>query len=246
MFSFTKTQLVVDVPSSLAAATYLVTVANSVPKSGSAYVTVGAVGPQGPIGPTGPQGPAGATGAPGPKGPLGPQGIQGVPGSPGTPGAPGPGVRVVDSAGHSYPLQNGGGQLSTTGFNYPLALYQITSGEVLSFTVGTAGLVAQDVNLYFTTSNCSGTYYGWTGYTPGFDLTTALMVPPNYSFVSGGTLYYPGPAQQVTIFSYQLLHNGSLSSCGTELDTIFVTANPLVTADISGQFVPPLTIQLSN
>jgi hypothetical protein len=72
VFSFTDATMVVDVPSTLAAATYLVTVTNSEPHSGSAYVAVGAVGPQGPTGPTGPQGPAGATGPTGPVGPQGP------------------------------------------------------------------------------------------------------------------------------------------------------------------------------
>jgi hypothetical protein len=39
--SFTNTAMVVEVPSTLAAGTYLVTVSNSVPYSSSAYVTVG-------------------------------------------------------------------------------------------------------------------------------------------------------------------------------------------------------------
>jgi trimeric autotransporter adhesin len=59
VYSFTNTAMVVEVPSTLAAATFLVTVTNSVPHSGSAYVTVGAVGPAGATGPAGPQGPAG-------------------------------------------------------------------------------------------------------------------------------------------------------------------------------------------
>src|ERR1700733_6040641 len=63
VFSFTNTAIVVEVPSTLAAATYLTTVANSVPQAGSAYVTVGAVGPQGPAGATGATGPAGPVGA---------------------------------------------------------------------------------------------------------------------------------------------------------------------------------------
>ena len=54
VYSFTNTALVVEVPSNLSAATYLVSVTNSVPHSGSAYVTVGAVGPEGPAGPAGP------------------------------------------------------------------------------------------------------------------------------------------------------------------------------------------------
>jgi hypothetical protein len=81
VYSFTESQIVVEVPSTLAAATYLVNVTNSAAHSGSAYVTVGAVGPQGPIGPTGPQGAAGATGAKGPAGATGPAGPQGPAGT---------------------------------------------------------------------------------------------------------------------------------------------------------------------
>src|SRR5271156_6009799 len=65
VYSFTDSQLVVEVPSTLAAATYLATVTNSVPHSGSAYAAVGATGPAGPTGPPGPQGTQGATGATG-------------------------------------------------------------------------------------------------------------------------------------------------------------------------------------
>src|ERR1700733_13576689 len=99
VFSFTNTAIVVEVPSTLAAATYLVTVTNSVPHSGSTYVAVGTIGPQGPIGPAGPQGatgatgPAGATGAKGATGatgPAGPQGPQGPAGPTGATGAVGP------------------------------------------------------------------------------------------------------------------------------------------------------------
>lgn len=61
-------------------------------------------------------------------------------------------------------------------------------------------------------------------------------------------LYYPGPVQQVTLNSYQQFTGGAFSSCfgtGSAYCTL-CTANALATADISGQFVPPLTIQLSN
>jgi hypothetical protein len=53
LYSFTNLQVVVEVPSTLPANTYTVTVTNSVPLTVSAYMTVGAAGP------TGPQGPAG-------------------------------------------------------------------------------------------------------------------------------------------------------------------------------------------
>jgi hypothetical protein len=95
LFSFTDTRLVVEVSPSLPAATYLVTVTNSLPHAGSAYVTVGAVGPQGPAGVAGPQGtvgpsgPPGATGAAGVQGSTGPQGAAGPQGSVGATGATG-------------------------------------------------------------------------------------------------------------------------------------------------------------
>ena len=44
VYSFTDSQIIVEVPSTLAAATYLATVTNSVPHSGSAYVTVATAG----------------------------------------------------------------------------------------------------------------------------------------------------------------------------------------------------------
>ena len=87
VYSFTNTAIIVEAPSTLAAATYLVTVTNSVSHTGSAYVTVGAMGPQGPMGPAGP---AGTTGTMGTMGPQGPQGVPGAAGPTGATGAAGP------------------------------------------------------------------------------------------------------------------------------------------------------------
>jgi hypothetical protein len=93
VFSFTNTSIVVEVPSTLAAATYLATVTNSVPQAGSAYIAVGAVGPAGPAGATGATGatgPAGATGAKGATGATGPAGATGPQGPAGAVGPAGP------------------------------------------------------------------------------------------------------------------------------------------------------------
>ena len=110
VFSFTNTQVVVAVPSTLAAATYLVTITNSVPHSGSAYVTVGAVGPQGPIGPAGPQGPAGATGAIGPAGPQGPAGAVTLPFSGSAAGSTGSVFNIPNTAPEHSAIAGHGGQ----------------------------------------------------------------------------------------------------------------------------------------
>jgi len=90
VYSFTNTAIALEVPSTLPAATYLVSITNSIPHSGSAFVAVGASGPQGPIGLTGLQGPAGATGPAGPQGPQGNQGATGPTGATGATGAAGP------------------------------------------------------------------------------------------------------------------------------------------------------------
>jgi len=248
LVSFTDQKLVATLPAGFPAASYSLVVVNSNSQVATFTVTLGAVGPTGPqgaAGPPGPTGPQGSPGAAGPTGAQGPAGPSGAPGTPGTPGVPGPGARVLDSAGHSYPLQdtaltyaNGMGPV------YPSALYQVSTGEVLSLPVGSGGLVSGEYpsQVFYTTSNCSGTGY----FQSGVDLTTALLIPPLYSFVSGGTLYYPGPAQQVTLNSGQQFSNGSFSECSTEPYCILCTANAIATTDISGQFVPPLTVQLSN
>jgi len=78
--SHNTTKIVVDLPSGLAAGSYLLSVTQGTTTT-SFDLTLGAVGPQGPQGPAGPAGPAGAEGPSGPTGPQGPQGPQGPAGS---------------------------------------------------------------------------------------------------------------------------------------------------------------------
>jgi hypothetical protein len=252
LVSFTNNKLVAPLPVGLAGSYSLIVVTSNsqVARISVTLGAVGATGPQGAEGPAGPPGPAGGAGSRGPAGPVGPSGPTGPAG---TPGAPGPGAQVVDSAGHSYPLISvfptnlfSGGPVEI----YPLALYQI-GGEVLSLPVGSGGLVSGQYapQIGFTTLDCSGTAYFFNNLSPGptVDLTTLLLVPPIFSYVSGETLYYPGgPAQQVTISAIQTFTNGSFSSCGITSWHQLFTANPVATADISGQLVPPLMIQLHN
>jgi len=125
VYSFTNTSMVVEVPSTLAAATYLVTVTNSVPHAGSAYVAVGAVGPQGPAGPTGatgpagPTGPTGATGSTGATGPAGPQGPAGtitLPFSGSAAGTNGPVFEITNTA-PQHSAVGGRGAVALAGAN---------------------------------------------------------------------------------------------------------------------------------
>jgi trimeric autotransporter adhesin len=122
VYSFTNTAMVVEVPSTLAAATYLVTVTNSVPHDGSAYVTAGAAGPtgsQGPAGPQGPTGPIGATGPAGPQGPQGPQGPSGAVTLPFSGSGTDTGVALfnITNAAPQQPAISGYGALALSGVN---------------------------------------------------------------------------------------------------------------------------------
>jgi hypothetical protein len=68
----TPTNIVVDLPTNIAAGAYLLTLKNeSDALTGSFDVTIGTVGPQGPQGIQGPQGPQGAQGPQGQQGPPG-------------------------------------------------------------------------------------------------------------------------------------------------------------------------------
>jgi hypothetical protein len=92
--SQTATQLVANLPASVASGSYTlnVQIGNSKTNSTSSVATIGAVGP---TGPAGAQGPVGATGAAGAQGPVGqagaagPQGQQGIVGPQGAAGAAG-------------------------------------------------------------------------------------------------------------------------------------------------------------
>lgn len=80
LVSYTATQIVADLPTSIGSGSFLLTVTSG--KSSTSFdLSLGVVGPQGIQGPPGPLGP------PGPIGPQGPQGTQGAPGPQGPAGA---------------------------------------------------------------------------------------------------------------------------------------------------------------
>jgi hypothetical protein len=82
--SYTDTQIVATLPTSIAAGNYGIVVANAIGELFPFVVTYGATGPQGPPGvpgANGAQGPQGLMGNPGPAGPTGPQGPAGSSGA---------------------------------------------------------------------------------------------------------------------------------------------------------------------
>jgi Collagen triple helix repeat (20 copies) len=209
----------------------------------------GATGAPGPIGPVGPVGPAGSTGAVGPAGPAGPIGPSGMQGPAGNPGAPGPigpvgpagpagqggGVRVIDSAGHSYP--------------YDVALNgsviwqsQALGGKTFAIPVNQNGMgTAFDIAflVMYRSSDCSG-----TSYTQG---TKVPFLHEPFSFVAGNTLYYvSGQAQSGDFYSYQAHHsNGNTDSCTVVTGGGGATELlPISTFDLSADFVPPFHLQV--
>jgi hypothetical protein len=82
--SYTDSQIVATLPTSIAAGNYGIVVGNAIGELLPFVVTYGATGPQGPPGAPGangaqgPQGPMGLMGNPGPAGPTGPQGPAGT------------------------------------------------------------------------------------------------------------------------------------------------------------------------
>ncbi len=90
----TDTEIIVNLPLSLADGDYLlgVSIGDAPSQNDEYHLTIGAVGPEGP---QGEQGPMGLTGLQGPVGPEGPQGAVGPPGPQGERGPPGEGITSV-------------------------------------------------------------------------------------------------------------------------------------------------------
>jgi len=137
----------------------------------------GPAGPTGPAGAAGPMGPAGTQGAIGAAGALGPQGpigATGPTGSMGPQGAAATSISVYDAnnvlVGQWFP----GGQVLITSQSRPF----YTSANATGFVY--------DGGLYFTTSDCSGTPYFWTGSVPQLIPYAVLSAP------GSSTVYVPG------------------------------------------------------
>jgi hypothetical protein len=138
----------------------------------------GTVGPAGPAGAAGPMGPAGAQGATGPAGSLGPQGSVGATGPTGAAGPQG-------AAGTSLSVYDANNVL--IGPWFPGGQVLITSqGSPFYTSVNASGLAFQG-GLYFTTSDCTGTPYFWTGATAPQLIPFATPSAPGSS-----TVYLPG------------------------------------------------------
>jgi len=164
--------------------------------AGAAGAT-GAQGQQGnvgPIGPQGQQGPAGATGAQGVKGdtgavgsqgavgatgPVGPRGLQGAVGPAG-----GPALQLYDANGTIVGSVFGGGSIT---YGQGLALAPV-NGERLAIPYifgnrdGNGNVMGPELNLaksgdvYFTSSDCSGTPYVYEGFlSPGTSKPFAIL-----------------------------------------------------------------------
>jgi Collagen triple helix repeat (20 copies) len=139
----------------------------------------GTAGPAGPAGAAGSMGPAGAQGAAGPAGAQGPQGAVGAAGPTGAAGPPGAGtsLSVYDAnnvlIGPWFP----GGQVVIT-----------AQGSTFYTSVNASGLVFNGGGgVYYTTSDCTGTPYFWTG------STTPQLVPyATPSAPGSSTVYLPG------------------------------------------------------
>jgi hypothetical protein len=165
--------------------------------------TAGAQGAQGLAGARGATGPAGPIGPAGSSGPMGPSGAQGTTGSTGAAGAQGP-IGATGPTGATGPPGATGTSIFAYDANNVLIGQLYPGGEVLITSQGTpfyvfvntAGFIYNG-GLYFTTSDCSGTPYFWTGATIPQLISYATLSAPGSS-----TVYIPGtPALTIGINS---------------------------------------------
>jgi Collagen triple helix repeat (20 copies) len=190
--------------------------------------TAGAAGARGAAGPAGPAGPAGSAG------PMGPTGAQGASGSAGAVGLQGP-AGATGAAGATGPQGPAATSITVYDANN-VAIGQYFLGEVLITSQGNPFYIAVSASgfgysiVYFSTSDCTGTPYFWTG-------GVAQLIPYATTSAPGSsTAYIPGTTPiTVTIGSY-LQSNGNCYSGQFGTPTVL----PVITVDLSA-FVPPFS-----
>jgi hypothetical protein len=146
----------------------------------------------------------------------------------------GGGPQIVDSVGHSYPLQFGGPNPGSG------ALWQ-TAGEtfIIPLLLNSVADTSIFAHLVYASSDCSGPGFltGINGVDPA---NLVIQSPLSTYYNSKTTLYYAmGAAQQVTTNS---ISNGIVCSPGFGLTQSVYSVG---TADLSSAFVPPFHVQLN-
>jgi hypothetical protein len=220
----------------------------------------GLPGPQGPAGPpgangatgaTGPAGSVGAAGAAGATGPQGPQGSTGPQGAQGPTGATGPQGPAGSSGALTVADANGltvgqyfpnSGPSPATGGPGELVLMKTAGGELFIMPIHQGGFgpvtLPGTVQLFFTTTDCSGTPY-YSGDAIGTIIPAAAIF--------GSMAYVIGPQTQ-SIVAQSLMNVASSTYPGTAptFQTVAFGSQTgytiLATVDLS-VFVFPFTVQ---
>ena len=198
----------------------------------------GPAGATGPAGPAGPPGPIGLTGAAGPIGPAGPAGATGPAGPPGPTGATG----LQGPAGPTGPqgpagvgaleLVDANGVVIGPMIDINYVVFEIGGTKIAAYTIF-GEFYSNNIALYFTSIDCSGTQY----LSDPYDLPLA--------FASGSQLWYPsGTPQTITAKSYEFrFPDGSLSSCYTLTPQSVQVATPTSIDLGTLGFTPPFHVQ---
>jgi hypothetical protein len=181
----------------------------------------GPAGPAGPAGSAGPMGPTGAQGATGPAGAIGPQGPAGAAGATGATGPQGPAATSITV----YDANN-----VAIGPYFPSGDVLITSqGSPFYISVNTSGF-ASSGQVYFSTSDCTGTPYIYTG-------GVVQLIPIATAAIQGSSaVYVPGTTLITETIASTLQSNGGCFSAlfGT------ISVSPATIIDLSA-FVTPFS-----
>jgi hypothetical protein len=154
-------------------------------------------------------------------------------------GGSGGGARVVDSAGHSYPL----------GPAPPLpffgAVWQ-TGGLTFAIPLNRGAIYETGVARYYTSGDCSGTAYlqSSPGYIPSGDARELLVQLIGISFYTlSNTLFYPGTF--VASITANSADSGPGTGCSSQPNMFTGPVNVALSASLSSAFVPPFSVQLN-
>ena len=197
-----------------------------------------------------PAGPPGPQGIPGPMGPAGPQGPQGWKGATGATGATGPtgGLTVVDSVGKVVgPYVYSDFTQAAVAIQTPqglrvFALFPNSSFSSSGAPLLTLGIPAQVGELYYTSTDCTGTpYLGWGN---SFSFPIGVSDGTNYWSFGSTTPSILGPYNSVLVptgvASNPFVCNAAAGAGG--FNTVPL-ANPIALSTLG--FTPPFTVTLN-
>lgn len=153
------------------------------------------------------------------------------------------GAQVVDSVGHSYPLQTVAAPLMATLVQNPVtpygALYQ-TAGETFVIPILANNIVETGASFFYVSSDCSGNPLLLTKIDPSSLLVQQIQSFDGTAAIVNTTLYYAtGAPQQISVNSEKFPGESCSQAAGVQ------SVSSVGSLDLSSAFVPPFHVALN-